>query len=199
VVQVGANDGVANDPIRQIIRQFALPALLIEPLPDRFEQLVENYKNDTQVICERCAIDITDGYRTMYRISPQAQHYPVWAQGLATFDLPTLLKVRAELPDVADSIEQLEVPTSRLDSLLTKHKIESLLLLQVDAEGYDYTIVRNVIECNLLPPLIHYEYIHLSFQDQYACRELLSSHGYLFLNCHGEDTLAVQKTVYASL
>ncbi len=38
-IQVGANDGVLDDPIRALILEYRLAGLLIEPLPDIFEKL----------------------------------------------------------------------------------------------------------------------------------------------------------------
>jgi hypothetical protein len=36
-LQVGANDGVRHDPLRQIVLEYHLRGLCVEPLPDMFD------------------------------------------------------------------------------------------------------------------------------------------------------------------
>ena len=55
-MQIGANDGVLDDPLRELITTHHLRGLLIEPLPDLFATLAENYKGETQLSFEQVAI-----------------------------------------------------------------------------------------------------------------------------------------------
>ena len=42
-IQVGANDGLMCDPIRQFIVKHSWGGILVEPVPDYFELLKKNY------------------------------------------------------------------------------------------------------------------------------------------------------------
>src|SRR5262245_48292496 len=42
-IQIGANDGLRNDPIREFIVRDAWTGVLVEPLPDVFDLLKKNY------------------------------------------------------------------------------------------------------------------------------------------------------------
>jgi FkbM family methyltransferase len=59
-LQIGANDGVRDDPLHHIIRRYQLSGLLIEPLPDLFEQLKANYADCSGLSFECCAIGDSD-------------------------------------------------------------------------------------------------------------------------------------------
>ncbi|MGM0520097.1 MAG: hypothetical protein ACQERD_10685 [Campylobacterota bacterium] len=45
VVQVGANDGKSNDPIFKHLQKTECKAVFVEPQPDVYEKLLENYKD----------------------------------------------------------------------------------------------------------------------------------------------------------
>jgi len=62
-------------------------------------------------------------------------------------------------------------------------------LLQIDAEGYDYEIIRSIDFDTVKPAIIHYEHMVLSEADRNACLELLASHGYRIV-LQDNDTLA---------
>src|SRR4051812_39591630 len=55
IFQVGANDGVIHDPVREIISDLSLPAILVEPLPDLFERLLKNYEAAKDIKFENVA------------------------------------------------------------------------------------------------------------------------------------------------
>jgi len=68
LVQVGANDGVRADPIRQFIRMKPCRALLAEPLPDMVEALQSSYSATSGVTI--CQMAVHDNMRslTMYGV-----------------------------------------------------------------------------------------------------------------------------------
>jgi len=66
VLQIGANDGVMEDPIRESILRLKLPALLVEPLPDLFSRLKTNYADQSQIYFENVAIGQSPGTVNLY-------------------------------------------------------------------------------------------------------------------------------------
>lgn len=186
-VQVGANDGVLDDSLRALILEHRLPGLLIEPQPHVFEQLRRNYPDQPGLVFENVAVATEDGTRTIYCVAAGAP-LPADLSRLASFDKSHLVK--EGVPE--RYVEPRTVPAMRLSTLLAKHGIETVDLLCVDVEGYDYHIVRSALESGLFPALINYEHCHLPPRDRLSCKQLLDKHGYSFLEV-GKDTLAVRR------
>jgi FkbM family methyltransferase len=180
-VSVGANDGISMDPLRESILTHHLRGILIEPLPDVFDELRENYKTEPQLLFENVAIGPKSGRMPIYRAKgPGKSLY-------TSFDR-NILKSKLERGDV---IEELFVETATISSLLDKHGIKKLDFLQVDAEGHDYEIVKSAIESGIRPLIINYEHCNITPTDATRCRRMLYGQGYKFTNI-GIDTLCVR-------
>lgn len=186
IIQIGANDGVMEDPVRKSIVGLGLPALLVEPLPYMFEQLQKNYATQPGIRFENVAVGDKNGEATIYRIDPTATHFPEWVHMLASFDKTVITKHG----DYDGRIQAVPVPVVTVGELLRRHPdLGPITALQIDTEGHDFVVVKSAVEAGCLPKIIHYEHRHLSFDDQIACRDLLAKHGYTF--CFIDwDTLA---------
>src|SRR5271157_3744519 len=68
-VQIGANDGVCCDPIREYVIKSHWRGLLVEPVPFLFRRLVENYRDEPQLIFENVAVAPHDGAMTLYTVN----------------------------------------------------------------------------------------------------------------------------------
>ena len=55
-VQIGANDGVTGDPLRELVLKHQLSGIFVEPLPDLFARLQANYAGHPGAIFEQCAM-----------------------------------------------------------------------------------------------------------------------------------------------
>ena len=66
-IQVGANDGFRGDPIRRMVQKYNWSGILIEPLPDIYEKLKENYKDQEGLIFENAAIHRSKKEVVMFR------------------------------------------------------------------------------------------------------------------------------------
>jgi hypothetical protein len=111
-----------------------------------------------------------------------------WYQLLSSFDRE-LVKGKVEKDCV---IEEEYVEGATFSSLLSKHGIQKVNLLQVDAEGYDYQIVKLALEAGVRPDIINYEQCNLSPSDRIDCKRMLRSNKYIFIDI-GADTLCVQE------
>jgi hypothetical protein len=49
-VQIGANNGVTDDPIRQFLIKYHWHGVLVEPQPRVFQQLLKNYEPEEQLV-----------------------------------------------------------------------------------------------------------------------------------------------------
>jgi FkbM family methyltransferase len=189
-VQVGANDGVRWDPLHALICKYRLRGLLVEPLPDIFEQLRRNYATESQLSFARCAIATEDGLRSIFRVRSDA---PVgdWAHGIASYSRKHLITHLSDVERCEDLIEEVQVPTVTVKTLLRNHAIDRINLLQVDTEGYDFEIVEMFFGEGRLPEIINFERQHLSAKNKQESRRLLAKHGYRFVDV-GMDTLGIR-------
>jgi FkbM family methyltransferase len=186
-VQIGANDGIQDDPLRKLILGHKLCGLLVEPIPDIFEILRQNYADAPQLQFANVAISTTGGPLTMYR-ARNGVSLPKFVHGLGSFE-----KCHLEKQGVPKhSIEEISVSSVTLPTLLTSHGIREVTLLQVDTEGYDSVIVESALESGIFPEIINYEHCHLVPSTRLRCKRLLDKYDYRFVEA-GKDTLAVRK------
>jgi FkbM family methyltransferase len=186
-VQIGANDGVQGDPIHDLILQYDLAGLLIEPLPEHFLRLQAHYKGCVKLRFENVAISSEEGQLPLYRVRPNTPGAAPWWYEIASFDSHVL--AAHDIP--ADVIETLAVRTTTFEALLAKHRLNRVDLLQVDTEGHDGVIVRAALTSGFKPGIINYESCHLPPDERYQIKQLLAANDYCFIDI-GRDTLAVR-------
>ena len=194
-IQVGANDGVRLDPVRDSVLKHRMSGMLIEPLPDIFAQLCENYKGQDQLTFESAALSNTDGTAILYRVRSDAP-LADWVHGLASFNRQHIVNhLKKEVPDFDRYIIEERVPTLTVKSLLEKIKISDIFLLQIDTEGFDFEIIKMFFNAGILPKIINFEHKHIKIAERIECASLLSKFGYKFLYV-ADDTLAIhEKTI----
>ena len=190
-VQIGAFDGMANDPIQPFRANGKLTGIVVEPQPDMFEKLTEAYAGVEGVTLENCAIGDTDGELVLYRLKDAYLHLG----GAVAKQLTSPIRSKIEDfivwdGDTDEVIETIAVPSYTVNSLLAKHGRTSTDILVVDTEGYDYIILKSAGLDQLKPTAILYEHKHLSPADQMACNQMLADLGYKLM-IHYVDTIAV--------
>jgi FkbM family methyltransferase len=190
-VQIGAHDGVLNNPLRELILQYGLPGLFVEQLSDQFERLRANYANQPGVAFERCAVGREDGQASIYRVRADAP-LPRWVLAVASFNRDHLSEENIGVSGVERYVEEIRVPCLTLPSLLRQRGIQSMTLLQVDAEDFGCEIVRMALEAGLRPSLVNYASRHPAPSDRATCKRRLMEAGYCFIDI-GADTLAVRR------
>lgn len=196
-VQIGACDGVLHDPIRPFILRYGWNGILVEPLPDLFEQLKENYAGKNGLIFENIAIAEYITKKSLYRIDPaMLDQFPEWAAGCGTFVENS--KNIATKPEMKNHIIAQEVETIPLETLLTKHNVSAIDMLQIDTEGYDYKVLSQVDFSRYKPLVINMEFVHLTDEEKMSTYALLNEQGYAY-RTHHLDILAAQKSFLDTL
>jgi FkbM family methyltransferase len=186
LVQIGANDGKTADPITDLIQKYHLQGVLVEPQPNIFRQLVENYRDNPQLAFENSLITAQDGTGQLYIIrETQEVELPTWCYQIASLDRQTMLRLLAEqkhnanLPEqIASLIEEVSLPALSFSSLLKKHKIDKVDILVIDTMGYDFEIIKMIPFEMVQPAIINFEHSLLSPEDQRNCFEYLKALGY---------------------
>ena len=182
-LQVGANDGVLNDPIYQfnLENRDVVSGFVLEPLPDVFDKLVENYKSCRDIKPFNLAIHSTQSEMVLHRVKPErASEVPAFARGIASFDVDHWKK--AILVPSEDYMEQVKVKCVPFAAFISTNAIEKLDLLLLDTEGYDYEILSSINFDILKPSIIRFEHgvrdqVMSSEQFVQVCHHL-NSYGY---------------------
>lgn len=202
VVQIGANDGMINDPLHKYIKRDGWKGVLLEPQEYLYERYLKPLHANSPGITPICAaLGPSDEVATLYTIAFTKMR---WATGLASFDKNALqssfdngtvaakcTKYGITLPDDKNLwIAPQTVKIITTYTLLSTHTIVKIDLLQIDTEGYDYEVIKLFDIGTTMPAVIIYEHHHLSEKDRRECLDLLRRYGYLTKQ-YGADTLAV--------
>ncbi len=188
-IQIGANDGLMDDPIQAYVKRFHWRGILVEPVRFYFDKLRTNYAGESQLIFENAAIAQTDATLKLFTLPPSPD-LPDWAHGCTSFNRENLLKHRSTIADVANRIEEVSVASMTFMSLLARHDVKHIDLLQIDVEGFDYEILKLINFAKIKPRLIQFEHFLLPLAAQRECYALLNGHGYE-LNTVGSNTIAL--------
>lgn len=204
IVQIGAYIGNSkHDPLFDFLQKVASTKhkiVLVEPIREYFDLLCRNYRNISGIEFENVAIAETEGERDMYRldgsIDPIKHGHGTWLTQLSSLREERMGRLydKCEV-DPGHKAFFLEhrviekVACITLHQLLAKHQIQQLDLLQIDAEGYDYEILKTLDFDLLKPSFINYERVLLQ-KDEPACREMLEAQGYLLIDWR-QDTLCI--------
>ncbi|MBI2421741.1 MAG: FkbM family methyltransferase [Candidatus Hydrogenedentes bacterium] len=188
-VQAGANDGVRNDPISPMVRKFNWRGVLIEPQPELFKRLKYNYADIDGLYFENAAVSNTAGTVSMLKVK-DGHASESFHNGIASI-CPERGAIRGLAPQ---DVEYIEVPAVTLRGILKKYAPRRWDLLQVDTEGYDFEIIKQVDFKELPPKICCYEHRHLTLSERRRCRALLRSNGYLLYTME-RDTAAVHGSV----
>jgi FkbM family methyltransferase len=203
-LQVGANDGFINDPLHMLIKRDNWQGVFLEPLPDVFnEYLARLHRKKPEITAINAALDHNDGTRPLYKLSVSRER---WAHGLSSFNREVLVKKLTDgsmernmrrqgvtLPASEDECIIVEdVVTISPETLMKKFGSREPDLLVIDAEGYDYEILKMLDLDRIFPEVIIYEEMLFDEKTAVECREYLRSHGY---SCHSikRDVLGVKE------
>ncbi len=157
VIQIGANDGKRFDDLNYFIKSYKPSAIFVEPIKSNFEDLKKNYLKQKDLIFENMAISVNEEIKTLYKVKDSKLYlYDDHVIGITSFNQNHLVKHGIN----KNHIEEENVETISISSLLKKHNIKKFELLLIDTEGYDANIVIDFLTNSKLRPFIIFEYIH---------------------------------------
>lgn len=196
-IQVGAFDGLSNDPIADYIKNYRLRGVLIEPQSEAFAALTKNYRGHNQLELLNTAISSNNGARKLYKVANGIEGIPLWANQLASFHQENILKHKdgspshgiSAIPSIGDHIISEEIECVTFDSILDRVGVQKIDLLLIDAEGYDSELIMLFPFGRMEPKIIQYEHMHLSEKQKNECIHLLGGKGYRFI-VESTDTIA---------
>lgn len=192
-VQIGANDGKMMDPLRKTIIRSQWHGLVIEPVPELFDRLSNNYDAfKDRVTPVNAAIAQHNGIAPFYllRNLPDEKELPAWAHGLGSFNKDVLLGHINRLPNIQAHLLEIEVPCLSWQSLCDEHDVTHVDLVLTDTEGYDFEIISQIDFTKTRPTTLIYEHHHFDQNTDQKCIEMLKSLGYVLFR-EGLDTWAL--------
>lgn len=173
-LQIGAMDGVKHDELYLYVKNYDWTGVLVEPLPDMFDRLIQNYQDHPGLKFECSAITDTDGPIQMSRIPielVQNGTVPDWAEGCST------LNTDGYIADLLPHMVQETVQGITLKSLYEKHG-DAYDFVQIDTEGYDYNIFLQLLQIGLTASLYKIEIAHITYTKAVWMRWQLEQQGY---------------------
>ena len=174
-IQVGAHDGVRFDNLYQKVTTVNCSGIVIEPLKKYFHRLQMNYEDYPHVTPLNIALHPNLDEVDIHHVDfDKIDMLEPWSGGIASLDAQHHKK--SATPSTC--MTKTKVKAMSFMNLIDEYKIESIDLLQIDVEGFDFEILKMIDFTYIKPKLIKYEYINLSDEEQEHLKILLEENGY---------------------
>lgn len=193
-LEIGANDGVANDAIFPFVQRFGFSGIMVEPLPATFKTLQSNYRDYPSVHLVNAAIGDSNGERTMYKLRDYEGQYANASQ-FASFNRELVASQTAYVPNAANEIEEIRVPCMTVETVLARSGFATVDILIIDAEGYDGQILRMIDFTKIAPSIVQFEHANMDKAERESVANLLVKAGYRLFN-DPLDTIAYRAVDY---
>ena len=178
LIQIGANDGIHADPVRNIILKYKLKSLLVEPLPHVYSKLLNNYRNISFINFENSAIIIDNKNPEKY-ISFFELIDKINKTNLSGFSSTKINKVKSIQKTIPGSmVKEHKVNCLTVKELLQKHKINEASVLIIDAEGLDIQLCKEFLKLSNPPKIIYFEILDQSKFEIDEIFKILLNNGY---------------------
>ena len=183
ILQVGAFDGHARDPLEIILGDERVTAVLVEPQSAPYASLINRYGGNPRIRIVNTVVGEFDGQVTLY--VPSAEASP---------KASVIAKHHKRFGIKKSQLREVVVPSLTVTSLLKQCQIKHLDILQLDTEGMDYRILTWFFAAGIEPAVINFESLHLDKNERQASRDLLRGKGYWWIDSH-QDTFAIKESL----
>lgn len=150
-LQIGANDGIIFDHLREFIVKDEWQGILIEPVKETFEELVENHKKSKNLKFINIAISDVQEEKEISYIPKEAikkNNLNISLKGCSTFHEfrqgEKSIPMRVHEEKNKNFLTKQMVKCETLNNVLLKEKIKELDLLQIDTEGHEHKIITSI-------------------------------------------------------
>jgi FkbM family methyltransferase len=194
-LNIGANDGISNDPIHPyLLGHPKWRGVAVEPASSNFEQLQYNYRNFPNVTLVNAAI--SDEKRTFYYLDEKSGCNQSWVSQISSFDkdyiLNSLIGLRQLCPEdiVTDYAEEhiqedASVACISLEKLIEEYAIEQVDFLNIDTEGSDFEILRKFDFERFKPTVMCIESAGFTSSEREYFEKIISDYQYRFIGKFG--------------
>lgn len=140
VIEVGANTG--NDTRKLLERYKDCTLISFEPVPDLYNELVERYKDNKNVILYNYAVSNKDGNQKFHitKTDPSIR---------ARFGSSSLYEFKRDLHDKWSrpdfyTEKTIDIKVIKLSDIIQSHSITEIEYLHCDAQGNDLNVLRGL-------------------------------------------------------
>jgi FkbM family methyltransferase len=187
-IQIGANDGKSFDYLFEIVSNRKSNGIVVEPIVDYFNELVECYKNYPQIVKINKAVHPDKMESKIYKINSLATYkYPDWVKGIASFDPSNFKNLEISSNDIIEE----QVECDHLMNIIKGNYFSNHIdFIQIDTEGFDAEVIKMLDFSYLRPKILKFENVHLSKNEMIDVKNILYRHNYFMFN-EGNDSIAV--------
>jgi FkbM family methyltransferase len=180
-IQIGANDGVSQDPIYRFNEKWS--GILVEPIPEMFEQLKFNYFYKSKgKFFENLAIGEKNSIMDL-KIPKYSEKNKDYRNKVASLVESNFIKM--------EDYETIKTQVITLDQLIVNYKVDRIDLLLLDVEGYEISIL-NAFSFNPRPKIIYMETRFFCFDEIVKFNDKMLKLGY-FIFPEADNCLFIQK------
>ena len=191
-LNIGANDGITNDPLYYFVKKFRWSGIALEPVPEIFERLQANFATHESVIPFCAALADHDGSASFYRVAP-GPDVPERCDRLGSLLPEAHLGAKHLFPEIEQHMVEQKVATVTFESLVERFGIRKIDVISIDAEGYDYEVLKQIDFRRFRPSLVIYEQLHMDEHTKTESKRLLASFGYEVHNSYNWSFVAVPR------
>ena len=168
-VQIGANDGISHDPFREFMIRGNARGLAVEPVPEFFKEMSNNYAAYPNVVPENCAVGYPAGKVLFYAYTAgflMAKGGSKELAGLAGFSREKLVACLMPGEDPAACIQEINISVFTVEDVMQKHGLSHVDCLFMDCEGHEKNILTHLDYEVVQPKLIVFEHAHFGDKSE---------------------------------
>lgn len=175
------------DPLTRLIDENpGWRGTFVEPVPWLFDRLASLRGGDERYRLVRAAITTYDGEVDITTIE-DFDGRPEWATGAGTIEASTAALIAEKWPELGAHLSVVNVPAMTIPTLFGEDPVD---LVQIDTEGHDAVIVRELLRYRR-PSALMFEHALLDRRTRRRLMVTLIRNGYRFRQS-ATDTLAVR-------
>lgn len=187
VMQIGANDGIRNDPVRELVVNCGLDGIFVEPDPAAFSELKRSYSHlinrGHRLSFVNAFCTEGEGTHEFYTLSPKIRSKLTRKRELAltrkaSTDRNRFVRHLASIGyhDAENLVEPAHIKTVKWDDLFKEFGVPDLLVL--DTEGLDWRLMADLDLSQYTPKIIFFEHGNLTHSLSKEVKTMFEQHGY---------------------
>lgn len=190
-LEIGAHDGLTYSNTYFFEKNLDWTGICVEPLPERYAELVENRK----CTCIQGCISDFDGISQLLMVQSPFVNVEMLSGLLHKYDSRHLERVQKEIDKYGGSYEVIDVKCFLLNNLLQENEITHVDFLSIDTEGGELDILKSI-------DFSKYEIDVILVEDNYrdsSFERLLTVYDYSLVRRLGNDLLFVHQRLHPEI
>ncbi len=190
-LQVGAHDGMKNDPVMKLRSRAGWSGLMVEANPGIYPRLQRNVAATPAIRTANVAVSGVSGEVEFSWVKrPEATRCPAWADQISSLSreyvIESLIGWGHDSEEAMALVETKAVPSATFEDLLISFNLRTLDLMLLDVESMDFELLKLFPFHLVKPEWIVFESAHLAEAERVSIPQFLAGHGYSFIEI-GED------------